>query len=85
MIHEVEQALNTSQGLAELEQRAVHLKMKEDENKLSFNRGGLGASKQRMQYNSSGNIQEYYDDRNMPTRGQTMGMMSSQMDGGYGE
>ena len=37
-------------GLQELEQRAVHLKMKEDENKLSFNRGGVAgmASKARM-------------------------------------
>ena len=82
MIHEVEN-LNQSQGLAELEQRAVHLKMKEDENKLSFNRaGGMAASNQRMQYNSSGNIQEYDDARNVPTRGQTMGM-SSQMNDGY--
>lgn len=48
VIHEVENVLNQSQGLAELEQRAVHLKMKEDENKLSFNRNGLGGSKQRM-------------------------------------
>ena len=56
--------------------------MKEDENKLSFNRGGMN-SKQRMQYNSSGNIQEYDDNRNVPTRGQTMGM-NSQINGGYG-
>ena len=71
-------------GLQELEQRAVHLKMKEDENKLSFNRGGVAgmASKARMQYNSSGNIQEYDDNRNVPTRGNTVGM-SSQIDG-YG-
>ena len=59
--------------------------MKEDENKLSFNRGagGMAGNKQRMQYNSSGNIQEYDDNRNVPTRGQTVGM-SSQIDGGYG-
>ena len=38
MIHEVEHVLNNSAGLQELEQRQVHLKMKEDEKKLSFGR-----------------------------------------------
>lgn len=37
VIHEVEHLYNSNAGLAELEQRPVHLKMKEDENKLSFN------------------------------------------------
>ena len=38
VIHEVEHVLNNSAGLQELEQRQVHLKMKEDEKKLSFGR-----------------------------------------------
>ena len=55
MIHEVEHMISSKTGLAELEQRPVHLRMKEDENKLSFNKSGAGKY-QRMQYNSSGNI-----------------------------
>ena len=37
-MNEVDQMISQSMGLQELEQRAVHLRMKEDENKLSFNR-----------------------------------------------
>ena len=37
-MNEVDHMISQSMGLQELEQRAVHLRMKEDENKLSFNR-----------------------------------------------
>ena len=86
VIHEVENALNSSTAIAEMEQRPVHLRMKEDEQKLSFNHGGRARSKQNyaggmqgmgMKYNSSGNFQEYDDNRrNLPTQGQTAGMIS---------
>ena len=41
VIHEVEHMMQSANGLAELEQRPVHLRMKEDENKLSFNKNGV--------------------------------------------
>ena len=85
MIKEVEHALYSSSGLQELEHRAVHLKMKEDEQKLSFKKGGATASTKQsgmMQYNSSGNIRDYGERDSIPTRGQTHGM-GSQMNDGY--
>ena len=63
VIHEVEHALNNSAGLQELEQRQVHLKMKEDENKLSFTKAGGPSSKQGssglMKYNSQGDMRDF--------------------------
>ena len=89
VIQEVENMMNTSQGLHELGSRPVHLKMKDDEQKLSFQRNKMTASTNNknssmMKYNSSGNIQDFDESvrPNVPTRGQTMGI-NSQLDGGY--
>ena len=75
--------MNTSSGLNELGSRPVHLKMRDDEQKLSFQRNKMTASTNNqnssmMKYNSSGNIQDYDESArpNMPTRGQTMGLNS---------
>ena len=52
-MNEVDQMISQSMGLQQLEQRAVHLQMKEDENKLSFNR--TAASKQPGMSSHNGN------------------------------
>ena len=69
-------------SIYELENRAVHLKMKEDEQKLSFNRGAAARKSAMMQYNSSGQIHGEYDDGVSPsvaTRGHTYGGMASHL------
>ena len=69
--------LSNNAGLLELENRPVHLRMKEDENKLSFQRGG-GISKQNAAYQS---MNDYDERHSIPTRGTGAGIASTMHEG----
>ena len=60
-----------------LEGKNITLKQKEDDNKLSFMRKGQGAVQ------SDSRIEEYEDRSGLPTRGQTMGVMSGMTAGSH--
>ena len=80
VIHEIENLMPQSTGLQSLEQRPVLLKMREDEQKLSFSKrigvataGSSNYASKNAPYSS--NLE--YDRGSQPTREQTHGIHSN--------
>jgi len=53
VIHEIENMMPSTAGLQDLENRPVHLKMREDEQKLSFTKR-IGPTASSSHYNTAG-------------------------------
>mmetsp|Transcript_5317 Transcript_5317/g.7115 ORF Transcript_5317/g.7115 Transcript_5317/m.7115 type:complete len:156 (-) Transcript_5317:403-870(-) len=84
VIHEIENLMPSASGLQELEQRPVHLKMREDEQKLSFSKK-IGATANTSNYiSAAAHYSQPEEDRgSQPTRGNTHGMNSNLDAHGY--
>lgn len=80
IIHEIENLMPSNAGLHDLEQRPVLLKMREDEQKLSFSKR-VGATASTSNYMSAHAQYSQPEDgrESQPTRGQTYGV-NSQID-----